>query len=160
MTTRNALRLVLLLTVALALAGCGATAHQPRPGGTQSKAHGAVRAAYSQVGAPYVLGGASPRQGFDCSGLVYWAYRTNGVAVPRITRDQARAGQPVARGQARPGDIMVFRIDRNKPALHTAIYAGGNTFVHSPSRGKTVRMETLSKPFWHDRLVGVRRVSS
>lgn len=157
MTHRSLLRLALLLALMLVLTACGGRAPQGVSG--HSKADNAVRAAYSQMGNHYVMGGASPRQGFDCSGLVYWAYRSNGVAVPRLTRDQARAGKGVSRGNAKPGDIVVFRIGKNGRTLHTGLYAGGNSFIHSPRRGKSVRMDTLSQPYWNNRLVAVRRVA-
>ncbi len=68
-----------------------------------------VRTASSQEGKQYRMGGASPSRGFDCSGLIWWAYRQNGLKVPRVTVDQARAGYAVPKSSPRPGDIMVFR---------------------------------------------------
>ena len=103
------------------------------------------------------MGGASPSRGFDCSGLIWWAYRQNGLKVPRVTVDQARAGYAVPKSAPRPGDIMVFRTSSGPRGLHTGIYAGNNTFIHSPSRGKTVRRENM-EPYWGNRLIAVRRI--
>ena len=110
------------------------------------------------MGKNYRSGGASPQKGFDCSGLIWWVYNKNGVKVPRITVDQARIGQSVPREQVRPGDIVVFRTSASPRGLHTGIYAGGNSFIHSPRRGEKVRMENMDIPYWRSRLVSVRRV--
>ena len=107
------------------------------------RAQNIVRTASSQEGKQYRMGGASPSRGFDCSGLIWWAYRQNGLKVPRVTVDQARAGYAVPKSSPRPGDIMVFRTSSGPRGLHTGIYAGNNTFIHSPSRGKTVRRENM-----------------
>ncbi|MCD7984790.1 MAG: C40 family peptidase [Desulfovibrio sp.] len=117
-----------------------------------------VHTAYSQMGKKYRLGGASPQKGFDCSGLIWWAYRQNGLNVPRITVDQARAGQSVPKNLARPGDIVVFRTGQSPRGLHTGIYAGGDSFIHSPRRGERVRMESMNIPYWRSKLISVRRV--
>lgn len=123
-----------------------------------AKGQRVVKTAYSQMGKKYRLGGASPNRGFDCSGLVYWAYQRNGVKVPRVTRDQARAGQAVSRSQLRPGDIVVFRTGYGPRSLHTGIYAGSGSFIHSPRAGQRVRMENLDVKYWKKRLVTARRI--
>lgn len=117
-----------------------------------------VNTACSQMGKKYCPGGASPQKGFDCSGLVWWSYKQHGLKVPRITADQARAGKKVSKRQARAGDIMVFKIANSPRGLHTGIYAGNGKFVHSPSSGKRVCLESLT-PYWGKRLVAIRRVS-
>lgn len=119
---------------------------------------GVVKTAYSQMGKKYRAGGDSPKKGFDCSGLVWWSYKQHGVKVPRITKDQARAGKAVSRKAARPGDIVVFRSSGSSTGLHTGLYAGKDAFIHSPSTGKRVCLEKLSSPHWKKRLIGIRRV--
>ena len=118
----------------------------------------AVKTAYTQMGKKYRSGGASPQKGFDCSGLIWWAYRENGVKVPRITTDQAHAGQQVPLSAARQGDILVFRTGSGPRGLHTGIYTGGNSFIHSPRQGENVRVESLEVPYWRNKLIAVRRV--
>ena len=87
--------------LALLLSGCGM--FRPADNGPAPvKAQKVVHTAYSQMGKQYRLGGASPQKGFDCSGLIWWAYRQNGMSVPRVTVDQARAGQSVPKGLAEP----------------------------------------------------------
>lgn len=121
-------------------------------------AHKVVRTAYSQMGKQYRSGGASPQKGFDCSGLIWWAYRQHGVAVPRITSDQAKTGQAVPKTRPLPGDIVVFRTSNSPRGLHTGLYAGGGSFIHSPRKGERVRMESLNTPCWKNTLIAVRRV--
>lgn len=147
------------LLAILLLGGCGFFGQKTADSGPAPvKAHKVVRTAYSQMGKQYRSGGASPQKGFDCSGLIWWAYRQHGVKVPRITTDQARAGQPVPKARPRPGDIVVFRTGSSPRGLHTGIYAGGGSFIHSPRKGERVRMESLNIPYWKSKLIAVRRV--
>ena len=154
-TVRSALLVGLSV---LLLSGCGLLGRNVDTGPTPEAAKGVVRTAYAQMGKNYRSGGASPQKGFDCSGLIWWVYNKNGVKVPRITVDQARIGQSVPREQVRPGDIVVFRTSASPRGLHTGIYAGGNSFIHSPRRGEKVRKENMDIPYWRSRLVSVRRV--
>ena len=121
-------------------------------------AHQVVSTAYTQLGKRYAYGGASPKAGFDCSGLIFWAYRKHGFKVPRITTDQARYGKKVAKNQIREGDILVFKIPESPRNLHTALYAGKQQFIHSPGKGKRVKVDSVQKEYWKKRLVAVRRV--
>ena len=117
-----------------------------------------ARTAQTQIGKRYRSGGTSPGTGFDCSGLIWWAYRQHGVTVPRVTTDQARAGSGVGRQQARAGDILVFRTSSGAAGLHTGLYTGNGGFVHSPSSGKRIRMDAIHDAYWSRRLIGVRRI--
>lgn len=119
-----------------------------------------VRTASSQLGRPYRSGGESPSKGFDCSGLIYWSFLQNGVKVPRVTTDQARAGRPVPRGKLQPGDIIVFRASSGPNGLHTAIYAGQGKFIHSPNRRGKVRVDSLTTPHWTKTFLTARRIVS
>ncbi|MBD5538637.1 MAG: C40 family peptidase [Desulfovibrio sp.] len=150
---------LLLLPVLLLPAGCGFLGQKGADNGpTPVKAHKVVKTAYSQMGKKYRSGGASPQKGFDCSGLIWWAYRQHGVAVPRITTEQAKTGHAVSKARPRPGDIVVFRTGNSPRGLHTGIYAGGGSFIHSPRNGERVRMESLDIPYWKSKLIAVRRV--
>lgn len=115
-----------------------------------------ARTAQAQIGRFYRFGGSSPSSGFDCSGLIWWAFKQHGIRVPRVTSDQARAGLAVRKPQ--PGDILVFRINRGGTGLHTGLYTSSGRFVHSPSSGNRVRMDSLSDSYWKSRLSAIRRI--
>lgn len=110
------------------------------PGGHPAslRAAAALTAARTAVGRPYVWGSAGPL-GFDCSGLMVWAYRQAGVALPRTSQAQARAGHRVPLTLARPGDLVIYRGD----ASHVAMYVGGGRVVHAPYPGALVRYDPV-----------------
>lgn len=157
---RYGLFLPLLLVVCMLAGGCGMVGgFQPSGDAHLATGEKIARTASGQLGKRYAFGGASPQKGFDCSGLVWWACRQNGVSVPRITSDQARAGMRIPYEKARPGDILVFRTGADSPrGLHTGLYMGGGSFIHSPRRGERVRRESVETPYWRRNLVAVRRV--
>ncbi len=101
----------------------------------------AVAYAESQIGTPYVWGGTSPKTGFDCSGLVVWAYGLAGVVVPRVANDQWNVEPRVAMGQLVPGDLIFF--GTGDYADHVGIYVGGSAMVDAPYTGADVRVDTI-----------------
>jgi cell wall-associated NlpC family hydrolase len=147
-----------LLCLALFASGCSlrSGSRGDDSGVSSSKVSGAAisKTALSTVGTRYVYGGSSPAKGFDCSGLVSWAYANNGVTVPRTAKAQSAVGSSVPRASLRPGDVVVFRISSG---LHTGIYTGKGRFVHSPSTGKKVRVDNVNNQYWRDRFVAGRR---
>jgi len=149
---------LLAVCMMLSITGCGFFASNAVRPPDSVRTHKVVRTAYAQMGKKYRLGGASPQKGFDCSGLVWWSYKQHGITVPRISAEQARTGRKVAQKAARPGDIVVFRTGNSPRGLHTGIYAGGHKFIHSPSKGKTVCMDSLAQGYWRDSLISIRRV--
>ncbi|MHA7650851.1 peptidoglycan hydrolase RipC [Mycobacterium sp. ML4] len=94
-----------------------------------------VQAALTQIGSPYVWGGAGPG-GFDCSGLVMWAFQQAGIALPHSSQALAHGGQPVSLNDLQPGDVLTFYSD----ASHTGIYIGDGMMVHSSTYGQPVRV--------------------
>lgn len=144
---------VLLIFV---LSACGSRQLSTAEGSGQAK--NVTATAYAQIGKNYRMGGDSPQKGFDCSGLIWWAYRQHGVAVPRITKDQATAGAQVAPSQLVVGDILVFRTRTGPYGLHTGLYSGKGQFIHSPRKGQKVREEQLADDQWKNTLIAVRRV--
>ncbi len=152
---------LLLLALVVQLTGC-ATQEKVAPklvfpgGKGNSKA---VNDALQLQGHPYVWGGASPAQGFDCSGLVVYVYNRQGVKLPRDTQSLARQLPTVAPEQRQPGDLLFF--NTSKPFAHVGIYVGDNRFVHAPSsRTGQVMMSDLNQPYWRERFMGVRRPQS
>jgi len=110
----------------------------------------AVQIANHLTGIPYVWGGASPRSGFDCSGLVQYVYGKIGVALPHYTVSLYGHGRSVARSRLRPGDLVFF-----SGLGHVGIYAGHGKYIHAPRRGTTVRWATLAS---HRGYYGARRI--
>jgi cell wall-associated NlpC family hydrolase len=113
---------------------------------------GVVGVALSQLGTPYVWGGASPG-GFDCSGLVMWAYGQMGVSLPHSTYAQFSMGVPVSIDQLQPGDLVFF-----DGLGHVGLYIGGGQFVHAPHTGDVVKISSLSEGWYASTYVGARRI--
>jgi cell wall-associated NlpC family hydrolase len=120
-----------------------------------------VETALAAMGSPYQWGGTTAN-GFDCSGLIQFAYAKHGVLLPRISRDQARMGQATDRDGARlrPGDILAFSNSGTSQVSHVGLYVGGGQFIHSSSTG--VKLSSLDADvdsrWWRERWVGVRRI--
>lgn len=118
----------------------------------------AARHAAAQVGAPYLYGGAGPR-GFDCSGLVQYAFGMVGVSLPRDTREQRRRGRRLDDpGTLEPGDLLFFR-DNRRGMMHVGLYVGHGRFVHAPSKGGKVRMDAFGASHWQRRFIEARRLA-
>lgn len=115
-----------------------------------------ARLAMDMVGTPYRYGGTTPRQGFDCSGLVFYTYEHNGLKVPRTSAQLFRRAKKIALSQARQGDLVFFE-DQTKLS-HVGIYLGHDLFVHAPSTGQTVTIASLDSPYYRRHLVAVGRI--
>jgi len=115
-----------------------------------------VKTAKRFIGLPYRWGGSSSVYGFDCSGLSMTAYHLNGLNLPRSSKKQYRAGVPVKRSQLLRGDLVFFAISKGRKISHVGIYAGDDTFIHAPGRGKRVRVDSLSNRYFKSRYVGAR----
>lgn len=113
---------------------------RPDLGGTavSGRAGTAVAAAQRALGKPYVWGANGPG-GFDCSGLMQWAYAQAGVGLPRTSQAQRYAGQHVPLSQARPGDLVTYRAD----ASHVGMYVGNGQVIHAPYPGASVRYDPV-----------------
>ncbi|MET9452376.1 NlpC/P60 family protein [Streptomyces cinerochromogenes] len=119
----------------------GSRADLPEPAGAAApggRAAAALAAARSALGRPYVWGANGP-SGFDCSGLMQWAYAHAGIHLPRTSQEQRFAGRQVPLSQARPGDLVVYRSD----ASHVAMYAGNGQVIHAPYPGAPVRYDPV-----------------
>ena len=120
-----------------------------------------VHTALEVMGAPYQWGGTDAN-GFDCSGLIQYAYQRHGVILPRISRDQIRTGTFVdpSVDALRPGDILGFVVD-GSAVSHVGMYVGNGEFIHSSSQG--VRKSSLlatdgTSQWWQRRWVSARRI--
>jgi cell wall-associated NlpC family hydrolase len=161
MRTDGAAGLLGMVATALLTAGCAGTpvaapaASEPVP--ATSDARGSVaQLALSMVGVQYRYGGAHPREGFDCSGLVYYTYTSNGHVVPRTSQAQFEAAFKIPLAQAAEGDLLFFQ-DQEKVS-HVGIYLGGGQFVHAPSSGGTVSVANIDAPYYQRHLVAVGRL--
>ena len=120
------------------------------------QAHDVTIYAVSLVGTPYRHGGNTPEAGFDCSGLIGHVYKTRGsVAMPRTVSRLQDAGQSVPSDSIRSGDLVIF--SQRGQATHAGIYVGANRFVHAPSKGGEVRLESLSSKHWAAQQITFRR---
>ena len=107
---------------------------------------------------PYRAGGLSPQTGFDCSGLVAYAYREGaGLTLPRNTSDLSRLGEAIEPAALRAGDLVFYNTQRREYS-HVGIYLGESRFVHAPSAGGEVRVENLRADYWLRRYNGARRI--
>ncbi len=119
----------------------------PSPELVTAHGDGVVAAAMTQLGVPYVWGGSSPGEGFDCSGLVQWAYAKIGVALPRTTAQQVLEGVPVSVDDLRAGDLIFSRSVRGGRTVdlgHVGIYAGGGQMVVAPRTGDVVSLRPVN----------------
>ena len=149
-------RTIFALLLLLAVTACAKQVISPDLPATtsaseESRNATAARLATRSLGAPYVWAGSSP-SGFDCSGLVMYAFGKVGVAIPHNAAQQFRLGTPVARDRLVPGDVVFFNQLR-----HNGIYLGNGRFVHSTKPGG-VKIARLDDDWFRTRWVGARRL--
>jgi hypothetical protein len=119
----------------------------------------ALHVAMHYLGTPYRYGGSSPASGFDCSGLVQYAYAREGIQLPRVAAEQFDVGIPVARQDLRPGDAVFFA-DPNGYVHHVGLYIGDGEFINAPRTGEDVKVDSLSEPYFAEQYVGARRYTA
>jgi hypothetical protein len=127
-----------------------------RKGGPGNLRAELVRTARRFLGVPYRWGGTDQENGFDCSGLTMVCYRLNGLNLPRVSRNQFRAGRWVPKEKLQKGDLVFFATNGGRQVSHVGMYIGGGRFIHAPRTGQTVRIENLSKPFFARTYMGGR----
>ena len=112
------------------------------------------------VGTPYRYGGNTPDGGFDCSGLIGYVYRdAAGIKLPRSTRELISMRAPtVGRDRLQSGDLVFFATNGGSQVSHAGIYVGDGRFVHAPSSGGTVRLDSLSNTYWQRTYLNAKRV--
>lgn len=109
--------------------------------------------AHQALGTRYTLGGETPREGFDCSGLTQYVYKNaNGITLPRTAAEQSRASRTISFAQMRPGDLIFFRTSGNS-VNHVGIYIGRGQFIHAASGGAKVTVDSLDRSYWRQRFV-------
>jgi murein DD-endopeptidase len=155
--------------MALTLGACATTSHQTShrqeiappteilPGQKPSPTQLMIDSATSMIGQPYRFGGGAPG-GFDCSGLVVYAAANAGIRVPRTAAEQLRFGSPVKRAELQAGDLVFMHLASKE--LHVAIALDRQLFVHAPSSGGRVRIDSLLVQPYAKAFIAARRVVS
>lgn len=134
------------------VATAAASRHEPaRRAHKRTVGERAAAIALKEVGVPYRWGGISPTSGFDCSGLVYWAYGRLGISLPHSSYALYGHGRSIPRARMKPGDVLFF-----SGLGHVGIYIGRGRMVHAPHTGTRVQVVKLSR--YRGRLIGVRRM--
>jgi cell wall-associated NlpC family hydrolase len=164
--SRNGVRLSVLVSVLALFSAFPATAtpnegkRAPAPSPTSeheldtpTKGDQAVRFALEAVGVPYRWGGESPSSGFDCSGLVRWAYGRVGIDLPHSSYALNGEGRRVSESGMQPGDILFF-----EGFGHVGLYLGRGRMVHAPQTGRNVEVVRLASTNYGSRLIAARRV--
>ena len=133
---------------------------RPKP---STLADSIIATATEAMGRPYTYGGTGvDGEGFDCSGLIQYAYGKHGLALPRRSTDQAREGRKIDRKMKllTAADILTFSNSGGR-VTHVGLYIGDGRFIHSATRGVQVSVLSAEDPYgrwWHKRWVGVRRI--
>lgn len=168
--------LVAAVLTAVVLAGCASAPRPPVATGPSSeplplrdyrpraprpldlRSDDVLMQAAGLIGTRYRFGGNRPETGFDCSGFTSWVFaEAAGIQLPRTAREQfSEAGPAVARHALQAGDLVFFEQSR-RGIDHVGIYVGEGRFVHAPSRGGRVRIDSLALPHWQRTFEGARR---
>ncbi|BBO82369.1 peptidoglycan-binding protein [Desulfosarcina ovata subsp. sediminis] len=126
-------------------------------GATPQLQHDLLQTAQRFIGIKYHWGGTTVETGMDCSGLTQTVYRLNGIDLPRSSREQYAAGDPVSRENLAKGDLVFFDTSRWGKINHVGIYCGNNTFIHAPGSGKLIQTASLSNAYYSKHFAGARR---
>ena len=125
--------------------------------GTNYLREALVKTAKDFIGVPYLWGGTSSERGFDCSGLTMTVYQLNGLNLPRKSTRQFEVGSPVVSiRQLQKGDLVFFASKGKNKVSHVGVYIGDGEFIHASSRGKKIRIDSLSVEHFSQRYKGGR----
>ena len=105
-----------------------------------------ISVAKSKLGCRYVWGATGPNT-FDCSGFTQWCYKQIGISIPRVSRDQGKAGKAVTKASLQPGDLVFF----NNPISHVGMYIGNGQMIHAPRTGDVIKIVSLNSSYYKSR---------
>jgi cell wall-associated NlpC family hydrolase len=121
-----------------------------------------VSEAEGLLGVRYKYGGNTPREGFDCSGLVKYIYNDQGLDIHRVSREQARQGTPVKANQAQAGDLVFYRRGANQPVFHVSLVVdarpGQIWVIHSTTSRGVIREDILASSYWRPKIYTIKRM--
>ena len=138
----------------------GSTIKNETPAAPATSTTGAaiVEFAKQYLGCNYVMGGASPSTGFDCSGFTQYVYKQFGISINRTSKAQINNGVAIQKSELQPGDLLIFNNDANTAIGHVGIYIGDGNFIHAANRKDGVKITPLQSEYYLVRYVGARRV--
>jgi cell wall-associated NlpC family hydrolase len=119
-----------------------------------------INNAMQLIGVRYRWGGNTPQSGLDCSGFVRYVFNdTFGFLLPRKSAQMSKVGLQIRKDELQPGDLVFFNTMRHAFS-HVGIYVGDNKFIHAPSKGKSIRVDDMTKVYWEKRYNGARRLDN
>jgi len=122
--------------------------------GTDYLRESLVKTAKDFIGVPYLWGGASVDDGFDCSGLTMTVYQLNGLNLPRNSMRQFDAGDSISKNDLQKGDLVFFAKKGTRRVSHVGIYIGDGKFIHASSQGKKIRTDSLYTDYFTNQYMG------
>lgn len=155
-----------LFALCICTPACGTETPPAEPGTALAKLHDFTNraselalSAMGMLGIRYKYGGSTPENGLDCSGLVRYVFKEAwGADLPRTSREISQVGERIDKQDLRPGDLVFYNTLRHAFS-HVGIYLGDNKFIHSPSAGGEVRIESMDVSYWKRRFNGARRMA-